>query len=117
MVFEQYIEYLRDSRVSLHTTRRIAAGQQASIQPLKTTTILAYIGVLTRWLQWLKDEGELTAIIDRRGRPLTPPSLQNVLNDSLTNLSRVLRHVCPICVGSRPTMISNWLHSSTRRGC
>lgn len=75
MVFEQYIEYLRDSRVSLHTTRRIAAGQQASIQPLKTTTILTYIGVLTRWLQWLKDEGELTAIVDRRGRPLTPTQL------------------------------------------
>lgn len=74
-VFEHYVEYLRDSRVSLHATRRIAAGQPVDIQPLKTTTILAYIGVLTRWLQWLKDEGELTAIHDRRGRPLTPAQL------------------------------------------
>ncbi|HEX6288043.1 MAG TPA: tyrosine-type recombinase/integrase [Herpetosiphonaceae bacterium] len=74
-VFEQYVEYLRDSRVSLHTTRRIAAGKQVELQPLKTTTILAYIGVLTRWLQWLKDEGELTALTDRRNRPLTPAQL------------------------------------------
>lgn len=85
-VFERYIEYLRDSRVSLHTTRRIAAGQQAAVQPLKTTTIHAYIGVLTRWLQWLKDEGELTAIVDRRGRPLTPTQLTKRLERLIDQL-------------------------------
>lgn len=74
-VFDQYIEYLRDSRVAIQTTRQITAGKQATLRPLKNTTILAYVGVLIRWLQWLTDEGELAAIYDRRQRPLTPAQL------------------------------------------
>lgn len=74
-VFEQYVAYLRDDRVAIQTTRQIASGKPAEIQPLKTTTIRAYIGALIRWLAWLNDEGELPAIHDRRKRALTPAQI------------------------------------------
>ncbi len=61
-LFVDYVKYLKQRR-----------------PPLEDSTILAYSGVLVRWLQHLLDDGELAGIPNHRGVPVTPARVRRLL--------------------------------------
>lgn len=80
VVLDDYVLYLRDDRVRLKTARQGHIMPDGEPTPLAHTTIRTYIGVLTRWLQWLIDRGKLAAIYDTDGTPLQPTALRDILD-------------------------------------
>ena len=77
--FEAYVTYLRDERIAIQDARHARNGNVSMPPPLAHSTIRTYIGVLTRWLQWLVERGRITAILDEDNIPLQPIALRNIL--------------------------------------
>ncbi len=66
---DQYVEFLKDTDTRLG---------------LAHSTIYAYIGVITRWLQYLSDKGILVAIPDTDGDHVTPARVRQLLERLLS---------------------------------